>query len=138
MSSKRLSRAARQELLTALKDCYARATKIGKGAILDEFVALTGHNRSFASRLLGASFPAEAKPPAQSRTRIYGEAASGIPHHPYAMRPIASQGKRLNAILPSLIESLERARTSGPGSGTGGHAALYQSGVDRSDRKTGA
>ena len=40
MAGKKLSRAVRKELLAALRGRYARASKIEKGAILDEFVAL--------------------------------------------------------------------------------------------------
>ena len=45
MAVKKLSRAARKEILTALRDRYGRASKIDKGASLDEFATLTGYNR---------------------------------------------------------------------------------------------
>ncbi len=74
MRGKKLSRAVRKELLAALRGRYARASKIDKGGILNEFVALSGHNRKYATRLLGnAASPAPA-PPTKSSYRIYDEA----------------------------------------------------------------
>ena len=74
MAGKKLSRAARRELLAALRGRYARASKIDKGAILNEFVALSGYNRSYATRLLGAASLTEPGPHARSSNRIYDEA----------------------------------------------------------------
>ena len=65
MAGKKLSRAARRELLTALRDRYARGNKIDKGMFLNEFVALSGYNRKYATRLLGQL-------PAPSRVRVPG------------------------------------------------------------------
>ena len=74
MAGKKLSRAVRKELLAALRGRYVRASKIEKGAILDEFVALSGYNRKYATRILGnAASPAPA-PPTKSTYRIYDEA----------------------------------------------------------------
>ena len=63
MAGKKLGRAMRKELLTAVRDRYVRASKIDKGAILDEFVALTGCKRSYATRLRGQL-------PAPNRVRV--------------------------------------------------------------------
>ena len=106
MRGKKLSRAVRKELLAALRGRYARASKIDKGGILNEFVALSGHNRKYATRLLGnAASPAPA-PPTKSSYRIYDEA---VRESLIILWEAADRicGKRLQAILPSLIESLE-------------------------------
>ncbi len=106
MAGKKLSRAARRELLTALRDRYARGNKIDKGAILDEFVALSGYNRKYATRLLGAASGTEPGPRARSSNRIYDEA---VKESLIVLWEASDRicGKRLQAILPSLIESLE-------------------------------
>ena len=69
-----MSRAARKELLAALRGRYARASKSEKGAILNEFVALSGYNRKYATRMLGAASGTEQGPRARSSYRIYDEA----------------------------------------------------------------
>ena len=106
MRRKSLSRAARRELLTALRDRYVRSAKIDKGAILNEFVTLTGYNRSYATRLLGAASLTGPGPRARSSNRIYDEA---VKESLIVLWEAADRicGKRLQAILPSLIESLE-------------------------------
>ena len=82
MAGKSLSRAVRKELLAALRGRYARASKSEKGAILNEFVALSGYNRNYATRILGnAASPAPA-PPTKSSNRIYDEAVrESFPDH---------------------------------------------------------
>ena len=68
-------RAVRRELLTGLRDRYVRSSKIEKGAILDEFVALTGYNRSYATRrckramIYPSSWPPPTNPHTASTTR---------------------------------------------------------------------
>ena len=74
MRRKILSRAARKELLTALRDRYARGNKIDKGAILDEFVTPTGYNRKYATRILGNAASSAPAAPTKSSYRIYDEA----------------------------------------------------------------
>ena len=105
MKRKKLSRKARRELLAAVAGRYARASKSDKGAILDEFVALTGYNRSYATRLLGLP----QCPPSDRRrspNRIYDEAVKeSLIVLWEASDRICS--KRLKAILPNLIASLE-------------------------------
>ena len=64
----------RKELLAALGGRYARASKIEKGAILDEFVALSGYNRKYATRILGNAASPPPAPPTKSPYRIYDEA----------------------------------------------------------------
>ena len=107
MRRKKLSRAARKELLTAMKDRNAQETKQDKGKILDEFVSLTGYNSGYATRLLGSASNTVADPWAKTSTRVYGEAVK----ESLIVRWEASDqicSKRLREILPSLIDSLER------------------------------
>ena len=106
MAGNKLSRSARQEMLTALRDRYGRASKIEKGAILDEFVALSGYNRKYATRILGNAASSAPAPRPKSDNRIYGEAVKeSLIVLWEASDRICS--KRLQAILPNLIESLE-------------------------------
>ena len=44
--------ATRDELVAAVAKRYARSSRIERGRILDEFVAVTGHHRKHAMRLL--------------------------------------------------------------------------------------
>ena len=62
MGKKKLSRSSRRQLLPALKGRYRRSDKPDQGKILDEFVSLTGHNRSYATRLLGLASSIEVDP----------------------------------------------------------------------------
>ena len=50
-----MSKTARKELLTTIRDRYLRSTKGDKGRILDEFTAVTGLHRKHAIRLLAGS-----------------------------------------------------------------------------------
>ena len=106
MRGKKLSRAVRKELLAALRGRYVRASKSEKGAILDEFVALSGYNRKYATRILGNAASSDPAPPTKSTYRIYDDA---VRESLIVLWEAADRicGKRLQAILPSLIESLE-------------------------------
>ena len=65
-----LSMAARAEVTAATKDRYAASRRAAKGAILDEFVALTGLHRKHAIRLLGSG-RGETRPRGRPKAR-YG------------------------------------------------------------------
>jgi hypothetical protein len=45
----------RRELLEAIRERYRRAAREDKGKILDEFVAVTGHHRKHAIRVLAVA-----------------------------------------------------------------------------------
>jgi hypothetical protein len=62
--------ATRNELVAAVAERYARSTRTERGRILDEFVAVTGHHRKHAMRLLRGGTPG----PAYER-RSLGETA---------------------------------------------------------------
>ena len=49
---RRVSMATRDELVVAIAGRYARASRLERGRILDEFVAVTGLHRKHAMRLL--------------------------------------------------------------------------------------
>ena len=86
---------------------YRRSDKLDKGKILDEFVSLTGYNRSYATRLLGSESIAEVDPRDRSSRLVYDAAAKeSLIVLWEASDRICS--KRLKEILPSLIDSLER------------------------------
>jgi hypothetical protein len=101
-----ISRKARLELVLAVAERYRTSTKSDKTRILDEFVRLTGYHRKHAVRVLRGQAAAE-QPKATARSCLYDEAVR------QALIPLweASDricGKRLRALLPLLIESLER------------------------------
>ena len=98
---------ARQELLATIRDRYLASSKKEKGRILDEFSAVTGHHRKHGIRLLGQSGDAGEKPPVVKGRRIYDEAV----REAVILVWEASDricGKRLQAALPNLVDSMER------------------------------
>jgi hypothetical protein len=54
---RRISMAARDELVAAIAGRYSQADKMEQGRILDEFTAITGFHRKHAMRLLRAGQP---------------------------------------------------------------------------------
>src|SRR5262245_9357468 len=104
--STHISKHAKQELLEALHDRYANATKLDKTRILDEFVALAGCHRKHAIRLLLGVEPIRFDAHPFSR-QIYSEA---VREALIVLWEAADRicGKRLKAILPTLIPTMER------------------------------
>src|ERR1700694_831733 len=102
----KISKQTKAELLGALRERYGQATKQEKSKALDEFVALAGWHRKHAIRLLTRSRPAAPDPPAVDR-RTYGEA---VREALIVLWEAADRicGKRLKALLPSLVTALER------------------------------
>src|SRR5512133_1852041 len=103
---RRISMAARDELVAAVADRYARGDRGEWGRILDEFAAVTGYHRKHAMRLLRAGQVNRRRGPRPGR-RIYDEAVRE------ALIVIweASDricGKRLRPLLPILVEAMER------------------------------
>jgi hypothetical protein len=103
---RRISMAARDELVAAVADRYARGDRGEQGRILDEFAAVTGYHRKHAMRLLRAGQVNRRSGPRPGR-RIYDEAVRE------ALIVIweASDricGKRLRPLLPILLEAMER------------------------------
>src|SRR6476619_1191173 len=100
---RRISMAARDELVAAVADRYARGDR---GRILDEFAAVTGFHRKHAMRLLRAGRVTGRCGPRPGR-RVYDEAV----REALIVVWEASDricGKRLRPLLPILVEAMER------------------------------
>jgi hypothetical protein len=101
-----ISKETRAELLHALRQRYLTASKADKTKVLDEFVAVAGCHRKHAIRLLGvtADHTPESAP---IDRRTYGEA---VREALIVLWEAADRicGKRLQAVLPGLVEALER------------------------------
>lgn len=102
---RRISMTTRRELLRAVRERYAGKGRAEKSLILDEFVAVTGYHRKHALRQLNQGKPKQG--PERLGRRVYDEAvrAALIVVWETADRIC---GKRLKAVLPSLVESMER------------------------------
>ena len=100
-----MSPEGRRELVAAVTERYRRSTPAERGRILDEFVALTGYHRKHAIRVLNG----ESAMPAVRRGRrsVYDEAVTeGLVVLWEASDRVC--GKRLKALLPTLVPALER------------------------------
>jgi hypothetical protein len=96
---------SKHELVTAVQARYARAGRVEKGRILDEFVAATGYHRKWAGGLLR-----HGPPPTRSgrggRPRVYSAVVIG------ALRTVWEAsgelcGKRLAPFLDEFVPALE-------------------------------
>jgi hypothetical protein len=101
----KISMAARAEVTEAIRERYVASGKGAKGAILDEFVALTGVHRKHAIRMLTAT---GARRGPQGRTKArYGRAvAEALAVLWKASNRVCS--KRLKPMVPTLLPALER------------------------------
>jgi len=90
---------------------YKRATKKEKRLILDEFVATTGYNRSYAAWALRNApkpgQPAKKQKPRQSRSRKYGAEEFGALRKVWAVLSMPC-GKRLAPYMEEIVAVLER------------------------------
>ncbi|HEV7276043.1 MAG TPA: transposase [Devosiaceae bacterium] len=103
---RRVSMATRDEVVAAVVERYARSSRLERGRILDEFVALTGHHRKHAMRLLRTGGVARAERRVR-RDRVYDAAM----REAVIVLWEASDrvcGKRLRPLLPMLVEAMER------------------------------
>src|SRR6266478_2908319 len=102
--ARRLSMATRRELKQAVGERYRAAGRWERRQLLDEFTRVTGYHRKHALRVLHRPFVPR---PARPRKRIYDEAV----RQALALLWEAADricAKRLKALLPILIESMER------------------------------
>ncbi len=103
---RKISKQARGEIIEAVRQRYREASKREKTKILDEFVAVAGCHRKHAVRLLKSNcgLPSDARPVSR---RIYDEA---VREALIVLWEAADRicGKRLKAILPSLVDAMER------------------------------
>jgi len=100
-----ISREARGEVLQAVQERYRHATRKEKARILDEVVALTHCHRKHATRLL-----AEAQKLESGSTRVGKRVYDEAVREALIVIWEASDricGKRLKAVLPALLESME-------------------------------
>ena len=98
--------ATRDELVVAVAGRYARASRLERGRILDEFVAVTGLHRKHAMRLLRGGQPSQRSGPRPGR-RVYDNAV----REALVVIWEASDricGKRLRPLVPILVETMER------------------------------
>src|SRR5882724_702877 len=103
---RRISMAARDELVAAIAGRYAQGDRGERGRILDEFAAVTGFHRKHAMRLLRAGQVTRRCGPRPGR-RVYDEAV----REALIVVWEASDricGKRLRPLLPILVEAMER------------------------------
>jgi hypothetical protein len=101
----RISMTTRKELIDAVGARYRDAPRSEKQKILDEFVALTGYHRKHAIRALRSE--ASRARAAAARNRVYDEAV----RQALVLLWEAGDrvcGKRLKALIPVLIEAMER------------------------------
>jgi Integrase core domain len=101
----KISREARAEVLGALRERYQQALKQEKTKVLDEFVAVAGCHRKHAIRLLTGSD--SAVPGVAAGRRTYGDA---VREAMIVLWEASDRicGKRLKAVLPSLVAALEQ------------------------------
>lgn len=101
-----MERRVRYELAGVLRERYRQSEKSAKTKILDEFVAITGHHRKYAVRLLNKAGTAIDRSPPPGARRIYDEA---VKEALIVLWEASDRicGKRLKAILPQLLESME-------------------------------
>ena len=96
----------RNELVVAVADRYARSDRLERSRILDECVAVTGHHRKHAMRLLRGG-DRQTDQAEQRRSRVYDAAM----REALIVLWEASDrvcGKRLRPSLPVLVEAMER------------------------------
>ena len=97
---------SRRELLGLLSERYCDGSQTSKCQILDEFVAVTGYHRKHAIRVLKLR-PSEEAHVVRARCRRYGDAVAET----FLILWEASDrvcGKRLKALVPTLLASLEK------------------------------
>jgi hypothetical protein len=107
MMAKRLSRTARRELIAAVRGRYLASTPPVKREILREFAAITGYHRKSAIRILNDGAGDGMVVIQRQRLRTYDQAFCAT----LVVLWEASDrvcGKRLHALLPSLVPALER------------------------------
>jgi hypothetical protein len=104
---RQMTMTTRIELTEAAGSRYRAASRSDKTKILDEFAELTGYHRKHAIRVLNGSGVASPPAAAAPRNRVYDEAVRQL----LIMLWEAGDrvcGKRLKALIPLLLEAMER------------------------------
>ena len=102
----KISKEAVKELIEVLRQRYKKASKNEKTLILNEYISLAGCHRKHAIRLLGNGHTTNSNPQSIGR-RVYDEAVKEALIITWEAADRIC-GKRLKAILPFLIKSMER------------------------------
>src|SRR5664280_2898305 len=102
---RRIRLTTRRELTAAIKQRYQAADRVGKKMILDEFTQVTGYHRKHAIRVLTTQPTSE--PKTRAVRRVYQEA---VKEALIVLWEASDRicGKRLKALLPLLVEAMER------------------------------
>jgi hypothetical protein len=103
---KQVSMATRKELIQAVGERYRTASVADKTKILDEFVELTGYHRKHAVRVLGR----EPAPPVKQKAVRHREYDEAFRQKLIMLWEAGDRlcGKRLKALIPSLIAAMEK------------------------------
>ena len=107
----KISTDTKAELVQVLGIQYRKSSKKGKTRILDQFIAVSGYHRKHAIRLLNGETGSNGNQGNSSKMngsrRIYNEA---VKEALIVLWEAADRicGKRLKAIVPSLIDAMER------------------------------
>ena len=114
---------AKRELLATLRDRYRSSSKKDKSRILDEFIAVTVHNRKHGIRLIGELDNDQDTTHSVRGRRIYDEAVREAVIVVWEATDRICW-KRPKSALPHLVDSLERhghldrdAEVRGPATG---------------------
>jgi hypothetical protein len=102
-----VSKDTKAELIEILRIRYQDSTKKDKSRIIDEFVAVTRYHRKHAVRLLGGNRHSEKNRETAIGRRIYDEAVKEALIVAWEAADRIC-GKRLKAILPKLVDAMER------------------------------
>lgn len=97
---------AKAELVDSIRARYYGAQKKDKSRILDEFVAITGHQRKYALRMLAAKAITPSSKAIVLGRKIYDSAVKEVLVTLWESSDRLC-GKRLKAILPELLKSME-------------------------------
>ncbi len=102
-----ISKETRRQLVLAVGERYRVADRETRERILNEFVATTGYHRKHAIRLLNSTQRNVRPPPVPKRLRLYDDA---VREALVTMWEASDRvcGKRLKALLPTLVPALER------------------------------
>src|SRR5271165_1212765 len=101
-----ISKPARKEILEAVRTRYEEASKFEKGAILNEFTAVSGYHRKHEIRLMNPQAEVVVKGVPQGE-RVYDEA---VKEALVLIWETADRicGKRLKAAIPHLVTAMEK------------------------------
>lgn len=107
MGTETLSKLARKELVIAIRERYSRVSKGEKASILNEFTRVSGYHRKHAIRLLRNLMANEPRLKVMSSNKVYDEAVRDVL---LVLWETADRicGKRLKAVIPNLVQAMER------------------------------